>query len=157
MKIELWTFGKEHESYVEEGINLYAGRIGHYCHFELKILSAGGRKKRGISLAKLKMQEAELIERMLTRDHTLITLDEKGKEITSVGLSELLAMQQMVPKTLVFLIGGAYGTADRILERSTKVVSLSAMTFPHQIARLIMVEQLYRAFSILHNSAYHHL
>ncbi len=156
MKVELWTFGKEHESYIGEGIGLYTQRIRHYCHFEVKILSTG-RKAGKIPSAKLKKQEGDIIERMLTRDHVLISLHEKGKAVTSAGLSELLAAQQMVPKTLVFLIGGAYGMEDRILKRSEKVISLSALTFPHQIVRLIMAEQLYRAFSILHNSPYHHL
>lgn len=157
MKIELWTFGKAHKSYVSEGIHLYAKRIQHYCPFEVKILTAG--KKTGkMSPDILKVKEAEAGSHLLTPDHTLITLDEKGKKISSAGLSKLLEERQLAAdKTLVFLIGGAYGTADSILKKSQKVISLSELTFPHQIVRLIMIEQIYRAFSILHNQPYHHL
>lgn len=156
MKIELWTFGKANESYVAEGIEIFSKRIQHYCDFEMKVLSVG--KKAGkLSPDQLKRQEADVVEKMLTTDHSLITLDEKGKSISSVALSVLLETQQMIPKTLVFLIGGAYGTDDRVLKRSQRVLSLSALVFPHQIVRLIMAEQIYRAFSILHNSPYHHL
>lgn len=156
MKIELWTFGKANESYVEEGIRIFTKRIRHYCDFEMKILSSG-KKKGKLNPEELKKQEAEVIDRLLTDNHVLITLDEKGKSISSVELAKLLEERQLVPKILVFLIGGAYGTEDRILKRSQKVLSLSALVFPHQIARLIMTEQLYRAFSILNNSPYHHL
>lgn len=157
MKITLWTFGKENKSYLEEGVDLYIQRLSHYCTFEMKILSAGKKKGKGQPQV-LKAQEAEVVNRLLTPDHILFCLDEKGKPLSSVGLSALLEKQQLIShKIPVFLIGGAYGIDRSLLNRAQAVFSLSALTFPHQIVRLVMVEQLYRAFSILNNEPYHHL
>ncbi|HLR37222.1 MAG TPA: 23S rRNA (pseudouridine(1915)-N(3))-methyltransferase RlmH [Chitinophagaceae bacterium] len=157
MKIEVWTFGKENKSYVDEGVKLFTKRIKHYAPFEMKILSVG--KKNGkLKPEDLKKKEAEVVFEKLTTNQTLVTLDEKGKSLSSVGLSKFIATRQLASdKTLVFLIGGAYGVDDKVLQKSLKVVSLSALVFPHQIVRLIMVEQIYRAFSILNHQPYHHL
>ncbi len=157
MKVQLWTFGKESKSYIKAGVNLYSDRLKHYCTFSSKVLSAGksqGKKSPDI----LKKEEADLVYKMLTPDHMLFVLDEKGKTITSPGLAKLIEQQQLnSTKILVFLIGGAYGTADLLLKKAKGVLSLSALTFPHQIVRLIMAEQIYRAFTILHHEPYHHL
>lgn len=157
MKVQLWTFGKDNKSYVREGISLYSKRLNHYCSFEMKVLSAGKNKGK-MDQEALRKQEAAVVLNQLTADHILITLDEKGKMITSPGLAELIEQKQITSsKILVFLIGGAYGTDQSILSRSGKILSLSELTFPHQIVRLIMAEQLYRAFTIIHHEPYHHL
>ncbi len=157
MKIEVWTFGKENKNYVEEGVKLFTKRIQHYAPFEMKILSAG-KKSGKLKPEDLKKKEAEVVFEKLTSDQTLVTLDEKGKPLSSVGLSKFIATRQLASdKTLVFLIGGAYGVDNKVLQKSLKVISLSSLVFPHQIVRLIMAEQIYRAFSILNNQPYHHL
>lgn len=157
MKIEVWTFGKENKSYVEEGVELFTKRIKHYAPFEMKILSAG-KKSSKLKPEDLKKKEAEVVFEKLSTNQTLVTLDEKGKPLSSVGLSRFIATRQLAAdKTLVFLIGGAYGVDNKVLQKSLKVISLSALVFPHQIVRLIMVEQIYRAFSILNHQPYHHL
>lgn len=157
MKIELWTFGKDHKSYVNEGVALFSKRIKHYSPFEIKILSAG-KKNTKLDPNALKKREADMVFQHLKSEHTLITLDEKGKAISSVGLSQLIASRQLAAdKSLVFLIGGAYGVSEEILKKSRKVLSLSEMVFPHQLVRLILTEQIYRAFSILNHQPYHHV
>ena len=157
MKVALWTFGKEHKSHLEEAIGLYTGRLRHYCDFEMKILSAG-KKKGKLPPQDLKAEEAAAVNRLLTPDHILFCLDENGEALSSVGLSRLLEKQQLIShKIPVFLIGGAYGIDASLLNKAQAVFSLSGLTFPHQIVRLIMAEQLYRAFSILHHEPYHHL
>ncbi len=157
MKIELWTFGKENKDYVKEGIQLFTKRIKKYTPFDIKVLSAG--KKAGkLSPEDLKLKEAEVVKKRLSADHTLITLDEKGECLSSVQFAQFIASRQLASdKVLVFLIGGAYGVDDQILKKSQKVISLSALVFPHQMVRLIMVEQIYRAFSILNHQPYHHV
>lgn len=157
MKIQLWTFGKENEPYIHDGIQLFSNRLNHYCDFSIRILNAGKNSGR-LPPEELKKKEARAILNILEPQHILYTLDEKGKEITSEKLAGLLAKNQMLAsRMLVFLIGGAYGTDESIRLKSRGILALSRLTFPHQLVRLIMVEQLYRAFSILNHEQYHHL
>lgn len=157
MKIQLWTFGKENEPYIAEGVRLFSDRLKHYCNFSIRILNAGKNTSR-LSPVELKKKEARIILSIWEPQHILYTLDEKGKEISSVKLARLLEKHQMLAsRVLVFLIGGAYGTDESILIKSRGILSLSQLTFPHQLVRLIMTEQLYRAFTILHHEKYHHL
>ncbi len=157
MKIQLWTFGKESKNYIQEGLRLYSKRLNHYCAFTIKVLSAGKNKGKG-NPRLLKKEEAQLVDKLLTPDHVLFVLDEKGEALSSPGLATLIGQQQLnASKILVFLIGGAYGTDDGLLQRARGILSLSQLTFPHQIVRLIMAEQIYRAFTILNNEPYHHL
>lgn len=157
MKIQLWTFGKENESYIRNGIELFTNRLSHYCDFSIRILNAGKNSGR-LPPQELKKKEARVILSLLEPQHILYTLDEKGKEISSEKLAGLLAKNQMLAsRILVFLIGGAYGTDESVLIKSRGILALSRLTFPHQLVRLIMVEQLYRAFSILNHEQYHHL
>jgi 23S rRNA (pseudouridine1915-N3)-methyltransferase len=157
VKIQLWTFGKENEPYIRDGIHLFSNRLKHYCDFSIKVLHAGKNTSR-LPPEELKKKEARVILSILEAQHILFTLDEKGKEITSIKLAGLLEKHQLLAsRVLVFLIGGAYGTDESILIKSRGILSLSQLTFPHQLVRLIMTEQLYRAFTILNHEQYHHL
>lgn len=156
MKVQLWSFGKENSSYIAEGMQLFVGRLKHYCDFEFRILSAGKNSGKLMPEA-LKKKEAEILLSIMEPQQIYFMLDERGKELNTLQLAGLLERHKMVAsRTLVFLIGGAYGLDESILLKARKVISLSKLTFPHQLVRLIMAEQLYRAFSILNNEKYHH-
>jgi 23S rRNA (pseudouridine1915-N3)-methyltransferase len=156
MKVQLWSFGKENETYISEGMKMFSQRLQHYCDFELKFLNAG--KNAGtLPPEELKKQEARVLLSILEPYHILIVLDERGKEVTSQQLALLLDKQQMLSaRTLIFLIGGAYGIDESILLKAREVISLSRLTFPHQLVRLLFTEQIYRAFTILKHEKYHH-
>lgn len=156
MKVQLWSFGKENTSYITEGMQMFTDRLKHYCDFELRILNAGKNTGK-LSPDALKKQEASILLGLLEPEHHLFVLDERGKEISTLQVAKLLEKQQMLAShTLVFLIGGAFGIDESVLLKAREVLSLSKLTFPHQLVRLIMAEQLYRAFSVLNNEKYHH-
>lgn len=156
MKVQLWSFGKENEAYISEGMKMFSQRLQHYCDFELKLLNAG-KNAGNLPAEELKKQEARILLSVLEPDHILIVLDERGKDITSFQLASMIEKQQMISsKTLVFLIGGAFGIDESILLKARGVISLSKLTFPHQLVRLIITEQLYRAFTIINHEKYHH-
>lgn len=156
MKVQLWSFGKENETYISDGMKMFSQRLHHYCDFELKFLNAG--KNAGtLPPEELKKQEARVLLSILEPYHILIVLDERGKEVTSQQLALLIDKQQMLSaRTLIFLIGGAYGIDESILLKAREVISLSRLTFPHQLVRLLFTEQIYRAFTILNHEKYHH-
>ena len=154
MKIKLIAVGKTNEPYVREGFANYASKISHYTNFEfIEIPDV----KRTSSSTELVENEAEKILRHISRDDFAILLDEHGKMPTSRGFAELIE-QKMVhaTKSLVFIIGGAYGVSEKVKQQVQMKLSLSKMTFPHQLIRLIFAEQLYRAMTILRNEPYHH-
>ncbi len=156
MNIEIWSIGKENEPFINEGIQYYFQKIKPYNNIELVIIQAP-KKAATTDIQKTKQQEEELILKKLHSSHYLVLLDEKGKLLDSIQWSK--QYQQMMNqgvKTLVILIGGAYGVSDNIKKRAKQVWSLSSLVFPHQLVRLIVAEQVYRAFSILNNSPYHH-
>lgn len=156
MKVQIWSFGKEHEPYIRAGVQLFSDRIKHYCDFEMKILNAG-KGTSGLSEVELKKKEAKVLLSILEPSHVLVVLDERGQEVSSPQLSSFLENHQMIAsRTLVFLIGGAYGIDESVLVKARSVFALSKLTFPHQLVRLILAEQLYRAFTILNNEKYHH-
>lgn len=153
MKIELWCIGKTSEAYLSEGMAIYEKRLTHYTKYETVILP--DVKKFGSS-QDLKEKEGELVLSRLDASDYFILLDEKGKSYTSeVWAREIDKIQMMGKKRLVFLIAGAYGASGKVKERADRKLSLSAMTFSHQMIRLFMVEQLYRGFTILRNEKYH--
>jgi len=156
MKIECWAIGKSHESYVDEGVNDFTKRIQNYYPFEWRLFNI--KKNPGsISPEKLKHDESLLILDALKPEDWLVTLDEKGKSINSRKLSEFIQDRGNESiKRLVFLIGGAYGLDESLLKKSKFIWSLSPLTFPHQLVRLILAEQIYRACSIGRNEKYHH-
>lgn len=156
MKIQLWSVGKAHESYVKEGVELFSKRLNHYFNTEW-VLIPGPKNQASLSAADLKLKEGEIILNLLKKEDYLIVLDERGKQWSSEALA--LFLQQRAnesEKNLVFLIGGAFGVSEAVLKRAQFKWSLSPLVFPHQLVRLILAEQLYRACSILKNEKYHH-
>jgi 23S rRNA (pseudouridine1915-N3)-methyltransferase len=156
MKIWLWSIGKAHDSYVKEGVLEFTKRISKYFPVEWTIIPVP--KNAGMmSEMDLKKKEGETILQWLKPDDFLVALDEHGKQFSSEGLSSFLQDRASAGnKNLVFLIGGAFGLDEKILQRAQLKWSLSQLTFPHQLVRLILAEQVYRACTILKNEKYHH-
>lgn len=156
MRLQIWAIGRNHESYVREGVEDFSRRISRYHPLEWNIIPVP--KNTGmLSEADLKRSEAKTVLDWLERDDYLVCLDGKGKEMSSEELADFMAQRANDSvKRLVFLIGGAYGLDEELLRRAKKVWSLSRLTFPHQLVRLILAEQLYRAFTINRNEKYHH-
>lgn len=156
MHIEIWSVGKENESFIEEGLRYYFQKTKPYNTVELVVLQPA-KKLATTDIRQTKQIEEELINKRLQPHHYLILLDERGKQYDSVQWSQQFQqlMNQGV-KTLVLLIGGAYGVSDLIKSKARQVWSLSNLVFPHQLVRLIVAEQVYRSFSILNNTPYHH-
>ncbi len=155
MKIELIVIGKTNFSFVEEGIKEYKSRINHFINFEIIVLPDVKQK---LPIPKLKEKESEvLLNYIKSKDIELFLLDDKGKEYTSIDFS--LAIQDkvnIVKKDLGFIVGGAYGFSQEVYKTIPNKISFSRFTFSHQLIRLLFVEQLYRAFSIIKNLPYHH-
>jgi 23S rRNA (pseudouridine1915-N3)-methyltransferase len=156
MKIQLWTIGKNHEPYIKQGLEDFTKRIGRYYPVEWVIIPVP--KNAGmLSEADLKLHEGRVILDWLKKDDYLVALDEYGKEMSSEQLAQFLQSRgNDSVKSLVFLIGGAFGLDEAVLKRANHKWSLSKLTFPHQLVRLILAEQLYRACSIGNNEKYHH-
>lgn len=156
MKIQLWSIGKENDDYIKNGLQDFTQRIGRYYPVEWKIISP---PKNASSLDEniLKSKEAVIISGLLKKDDYLVALDERGKMLDSQKLATFIQTRANERvKQLVFLIGGAYGLDETILKRANLAWSLSSLTFPHQLVRLILAEQLYRACTIIRNEKYHH-
>jgi len=156
MKIEVWVVGKCAHSYLNAGIEQYCGKLKHYTSFgytEYPEPKSMRTADKGHSIT----QQAELIlSKLLPGDH-LILLDDKGKEFTSIGFSGFLnKLLVNSNKRTVFLIGGAFGFDETLYTRANNKISLSRLTFSHDMVRLILLEQLYRGFTILRNEPYHH-
>jgi 23S rRNA (pseudouridine1915-N3)-methyltransferase len=157
MKIQLWSVGKAHESYVREGVEDFTNRISKYYPVEWKILSPARQTTNTIE-ADIKKQEAATILQALQKDDYLVLLDERGKQLTSPALAKLLQQRaNESTRNLVFLIGGAFGVDDPIFARANHTWSLSQLVFQHQLVRLILSEQVYRACTINRNEKYHHI
>lgn len=157
MNIEIWSLGKENEPYIDEGIRYYFQKTRPYNPIELVLLQTP-KKAATTDPERARAAEEELILKKLQPNHYLVLLDERGKALDSVEWSRRFqqCMNQGV-KTLVLLIGGAFGVTDTIRKRANQCWSLSPLVFPHQLVRLITAEQVYRSFSILNNSPYHHI
>lgn len=157
MKIECWSIGKQNETYVKEGIDLFTKRISHYYIIEWKIMP-NIKNAAALLPEQVKEKEGELILASLKKEHILFLLDEKGKNIDSPALGKkILGEAEKGTKTLVFLIGGAFGVSESVVKKSNFVWSISQLVFPHQLVRLILAEQIYRACSINNNEKYHHI
>lgn len=156
MKIYLWSVGKSHDSYVKEGIEIFTKRISHYYPIEWKIF-ASAKNAAQLSEEEIKKAEGMSLINSLQNDDTLIALDENGKQWNSLELAGFIQQKaNESSKNIIFLIGGAYGLHDDILKRSNQKWSLSKLVFPHQLVRLILTEQIYRACTIIRNEKYHH-
>lgn len=155
MKLSLWTIGKVHDPLVRDGILEFTTRINRYFQLEWKIFPVPKHS----TPEQLKKAEAELIINALEPEDYLVLLDEKGKSLTSIELADFIqkrANDSGKSNRLIFLIGGAYGVDQSVFQKAKMVWSLSSLTFPHQLVRLILAEQLYRACTILRNEKYHH-
>lgn len=153
MKISIWCIGKTDEKYLDEGINKYLKRLVHYTKVDFEVFKD---VKPGNTSEETLKREAELILSRLKLDDHLILLDERGDMYSSVQFSGFIEKMQLQGiKHAVFLIGGAFGHHEYIRNRAQGLISLSKMTYSHQMVRLFFVEQLYRAFSILRNEKYH--
>jgi len=156
MKIQFWSIGKNNELYVKAGIEDFTRRIAKYYPVEWNIIPVP--KNAGMmSEMDLKKKEAEIIMEWLKKDDYMVALDEQGKEMNSVKLAEFIqARANESIKSLVFVIGGAFGLDDAVLKKANYKWSLSQLTFPHQLVRLVLAEQVYRACTIIRNEKYHH-
>jgi 23S rRNA (pseudouridine1915-N3)-methyltransferase len=156
MKINCFCVGETAFSYINEGIAEYDRRLQHFAAWGWTILP-NIKNAKNFSEAQLREKEGEMILKKLEDSDFLVLLDERGKQYSSPELAEQLnTWQQQTSRRLVFLIGGAYGFSDEIYARAQGKISLSRLTFSHQMVRLFFAEQLYRAFAILNNLPYHH-
>jgi 23S rRNA (pseudouridine1915-N3)-methyltransferase len=156
MKITLLVVGKTEDSYLIEGIDKYLGRLKHYINFNMLVIP-DIKNTKNLSETQQKAKEATLILKHIINSDLLVLMDEKGKKFTSVQFSEYLNKHMIGSvQHLVFVIGGPYGFDQTVYDRANGKISLSDMTFSHQMVRLFFTEQLYRAFSILKGEPYHH-
>lgn len=148
--------GKTSDKHLEKLTDEYIKRLMHYIAFEI-IVVPELKNVKNISIEEQKEKEADLILKQLSANDDVILLDERGKEYSSMEFSAFIEKKTIAStKYLFFIIGGPYGFSKRVYERTNAKISLSKMTFSHQMIRLIFVEQLYRAMTILRNEPYHH-
>ena len=156
MTIKLLTIGKTDDAALQTLIQTYVNRLGHYNKFELEIIP-DLKKTKNLSVEQQKSAEGKLILDKISTSDFVVLLDENGKQFSSEGFSEYIQKRlNSGMKQLIFVIGGPYGFSEEVYSRADGKLSLSKMTFSHQMVRLFFVEQLYRAFTILRNEPYHH-
>ncbi len=156
MKITLLVIGKTDAAYLTEGIGEYLKRLNHYIPFELEVIP-DIRNKKNMTPELQKIQEGELILAKLQPGRELHLFDENGSTFSSREFSKFIERKMLAGiKELVFVIGGPYGFPEKVYKNAASKISLSKMTFSHQMARLVCVEQFYRAFTILKGEPYHH-
>ena len=156
MKITLLMVGKTTNNELQKLISDYQQRLTHYISFE-SIVVPELKNIKNLSISEQKEKEADLLLKQLDNTDEIILLDENGKVITSVGFSEFLQSRMLASsKRIVFVIGGPFGFSPRVYQRANMLLSLSAMTFSHQMIRLLFTEQLYRAMTIIRGESYHH-
>lgn len=156
MKICFWTLGKANEAYIKTGVEDFTRRISRYYKVEWTIIPVP-KNAANLSEMDLKKKEGETILERLNKDDYLVVLDERGKQMSSEDLANFIQAQaNESTKQIIFLIGGAFGIEEAVLKRADNQWSLSKLVFPHQLVRLILAEQVYRACTILRNEKYHH-
>ncbi len=156
MKLQFWTIGKAHEGYVKEGVEMFTKRIANYYPVEWNII-AMPKNAATLSETDLKKKEGEIILNTIQKEDYLVLLDERGKQLQSEGVAAFIQSRANESiKNIVFLVGGAYGVSDAVALRANYKWSLSLLVFPHQLVRLVLAEQIYRACSINRNEKYHH-
>ncbi len=155
MNIKLIVVGKSEEKYLREAVEIYLKRLTHYINFEIVVLP-DVKNAKNMSVSELKDKEAELILKHSAKTDKVVLLDEKGKEFSSVEFSKYIEKQMNASlKTLAFVVGGAFGFSEKVYSQANEKLSISKMTFSHQMIRLLFVEQLYRAFTIIKGEPYH--
>lgn len=153
MKIQLWTIGKQQDASTRDAVEDFTGRINRYFSCEWKLIPPS----KSTDPTVIRKSESQLVMQYLQKDDYLILLDERGKMISSPELAVMLQQKANESrKQMIFLIGGAYGVEKIIQQRADFTWSLSKLVFPHQVVRLILAEQVYRACTILRNEKYHH-
>lgn len=155
MKTTLLLVGKTASRLYAEGIDDYANRINHYIPFCIKVIPELKNSK-SLSEEQQKEKEGELILKNIEDKAFVVLLDERGKELRSVEFAAWLDNKQQTVRNLTFVIGGPYGFSQAVYDRADGKISLSRMTFSHQMVRLVFTEQIYRACTILRNEPYHH-
>lgn len=156
MKLVLCAVGKTSTGYIREGVEEYVKRINRFFPFEMRIVPDVKTSKK-LTIQAQKNAEGESILAQLSPSDHVVLLDERGREMTSREFSEFIEQKAVtVQKNLVFIIGGPYGFSQAVYERGDMLMSLSKMTFPHELIRLFITEQIYRALTIRHNLPYHH-
>jgi 23S rRNA (pseudouridine1915-N3)-methyltransferase len=156
MRIVLLVVGKTTNTYLHTLILDYQNRLKHYVSFDIQVIPELKNTKH-VSVEMQKEKEGEMLLKQLEDANEIILLDEKGKQFSSVEFSQQIDKAQVSgKKKIVFVIGGPYGFSEPVYQKATQKISLSKMTFSHQMIRLIFVEQLYRAYTILNNEPYHH-
>lgn len=155
MKVEFWMIGKTAFPYLDEGMAIYEKRLGHYISYS-SVIIPDLKNAGNLQPEQVKQKEGELLISKLKKEDFLVLLDEKGKQLTSVEFSSFLEQKfQHSAKRMVFLVGGAWGFSTEIYQRADYQLSLSKMTFSHQMVRLFFLEQLYRAMTIQRGESYH--
>lgn len=157
MKIALYIIGKTTAAYLREGIDIYTQRLGHYVPFEVRQLpDVKGTK--GMSESVQKAKEGEMVLQQVNRSDYVVLLDEHGREMTSREFATFIDKRMAAASAgnIIFVIGGPYGFSEEMYARADTLVSFSKMTFSHEMIRLLFVEQLYRAMTILRGEPYHH-
>ncbi|WP_339627505.1 23S rRNA (pseudouridine(1915)-N(3))-methyltransferase RlmH [uncultured Maribacter sp.] len=156
MTIKLLAIGKTDSSQLQELIEVYQKRLQHYINFDIELIP-DLKKTKNLSVVQQKEKEGQLILKKLAATDVLILFDENGKHFTSIEFSQYLQKKMNSGiKQIVFLIGGPYGFSNDVYAKASGKISLSKMTFSHQMVRLFITEQLYRAFTIQKNEPYHH-
>lgn len=156
MKITLLAIGKTNARFLQEGIDQYTKRLSHYIPFELKILP-DVKTTKALTNEKQKEMEGQMFMSVIGQGDWVTLLDEKGKEYTSREFASYIDKKTItIPKNLIFIIGGPYGFSQEMYNRANEKLSLSKMTFSHEMIRLFFVEQIYRAMTILKGEPYHH-
>lgn len=155
MQITLIQTGKTRFAYLQEGIIDYQKRLMHYINFE-EITIPDLKNSKNLTISEIKKREGEQFLKLIDKGAFLILLDEKGKEMTSLEFADFIRKNLNSGRDIVLLIGGAYGFSEEVYNRANDKISLSKMTFSHQMVRLIFAEQLYRAMTIIKGEPYHH-
>ena len=156
MNIELIVIGKTDQQEVASLVEQYAKRVNHYCKFTVTTI-ADVKNTRNMAPSRQKQLEGEMILRLISEGDWVVLMDERGRQFTSMEYASWLQKRMLSGvKRLAIVIGGPYGFSEEVYQRANEKISLSKMTFSHQIVRAIFADQLYRAFTILNNEPYHH-
>lgn len=153
MKVRVLSIGKDRSKLFQPGVDEYASRLVHYTRFELVEMAEASGKK--LSRDGAQEAEADAILAKLTPSDWLVAMDERGKSLDSVEFSQFVGKAQMNAKNLLFVIGGDEGLSERVRQKAQLTLSLGKMVMPHRLARLVLVEQIYRAFTLLKGEPYH--
>ncbi|MFM7759092.1 MAG: 23S rRNA (pseudouridine(1915)-N(3))-methyltransferase RlmH [Crocinitomicaceae bacterium] len=157
LKVKLFLIGKTSYEFLKDGEQEYSKRLMHYCNFE-RVDFADIKNGKSLSLEELKKRESQQFLKKIESSDFVVLLDEHGNNLSSVELANWISSRlELANKTIIFVIGGAFGFDKELYERAQMKLSLSKMTFSHQMVRMIFLEQLYRGFTIMNNEKYHHL